>query len=145
MIATLFFGENPRLLLIDILICTIGQGDDFTHCALEIARFVEGSNRIAGTDKLIDKRGLTASSTDFVVEAFAQEPRAATRDIHYFANKIAVNSLYKILEIQVHVVDIRAEFGGKVIAEILRVEMIKVGGRHNKRTAAFRHFGPIYG
>ena len=73
LIATLFFSENPRLLLIDILVCAIGEGDDFTHCALEIARFVERSNRIAGTDKLIDKRGLTASSADFVVKAFAQE------------------------------------------------------------------------
>ena len=52
--------------------------------------------------------------------------------------------MHKVIKVEVNVVDAAGELGRKVVAQILGVEVLKVGICQNKSAPTLGHLDPVY-
>ncbi len=72
---------------------------------------------------------------ELAVETFVNESGTAAGDIHQLADQVGIDACGEILEIEVDVIDARSEFGGKVIPQVFRIQVVEIGARHDKGAA----------
>ncbi len=78
-------------------------------------------------------------------EAAGDETGAAAGDIDQLADQVAVDPLQEVLEVEIEVVDAVAQFGGEVVAQVFRPQMIEIGAGLDEGAARLRHFLTVHG
>ena len=73
------------------------------------------------------------------------EPGAAAGNVDHLADQIRIEPGDEILQVQVDVIRRRAELGGKVVAQVIRVQSIGVGGGHDEGATPLGHLLAVHG
>src|SRR5690606_984460 len=69
----------------------------------------------------------------------------AAGDVYNLAHQIRIHTLDKIFQVQVDIIHGAGQFGGEVITQVFRIQVIEVGARINKGAARFTHLGAVNG
>ena len=144
MFASLFLCHDPGLFIIDELVGAVGHGNDFAHGTLEISGFVQTGNGVTRGNHVVEELGFAAGFTELVIESLAQEASTSAGNVDHLPDEIRVHSLNKIFEVEIHVIDAGAQLCGKVIPEVLGIQMLKIRGGHDEGATALRHLCAIY-
>ena len=119
-------GQRPGRLVGDVGIGLVGQRHNLAQClAVVTALIVRGDLGLGGLE-LCHQCGLAGLRTEHAIESFAYEACTAAGDVHHFAHQIRVYPRHEIVKVQVQIVHGAGELGGKVIAQILRVQMREI-------------------
>ena len=111
------------------------------------AFFVQLGNRVG----LIGKRGVERISgirpglAELAIEFFDHETGTTAGNIHHFTHQVGIDALGEVFQTQVNVVDSAVQFGGEVVTQVFRVQMLQVGVGHNEGAAGFGHFLSVHG
>ena len=74
------------------------------------------------------------------IELLVDKPCASTGDVDDLPNQVGIHPGDKVVQVYFYVVPIVAELGGVVIAQVLWIQMLKIGAGVNKQPATLRHF-----
>ena len=145
LLATLLPGHQPRLVLVDELVGHVRQRHDFANGLVELPLLVESGDLLTRGQEPVHHFRLAATVAEPVVEALAQEPRAAGRYIDDLADHVGIHPLHEVLKIEVDVVYPGAEFGGEIVPQVLRVQVFQVGAGLDEGAATLGHLGAVHG
>ena len=73
------------------------------------------------------------------------EAGAAAGDVDDLAYEVGVHPLHEVLEIEVVVIDGAVELGGEVVAQVRRIQVLKVGRGLDEGAFGLGHLGPFHG
>ncbi len=133
------------MFLVDVLVDLVCQRHDVAHCLAELALLVIIGDGFCAARYCWLRLSSASFSRQFAVEAFVDESGAATGYVDQFADQVGIDTGGEILEVEVDIVDTRAEFGGEVVAQVLRIQMVEIGSRHDKGAARLGHLLTIHG
>src|SRR5690606_28378901 len=66
-------------------------------------------------------------------------------NVHQLAHQVRVDPIGEVFQVQVQVIHAIAELGGKVIAQVLRIQVIQVGAGLDEGAAGFGHLLAVDG
>ena len=79
------------------------------------------------------------------MKTFLDKPGVTTGDVNHFANQVGIDALNEVLGVQIQIINATGEFGGIVIAQVLRVQVLKIRAGSDERPARFGHLFAIDG
>ena len=135
MFLSLLLGQYPGFVFVDILIGHIGQGHDLAHGLTEFAFLVQLGDAVPGVDKGFVQVGIAAMVGEFAVEFLADKSGTATGDVDHLTHQVGVDAQHEVFQVEVDVIDAAGELGGKIVAQVFGIEMIKILARVKKRAA----------
>ena len=92
----------------------------------EFAFFIQISDGFASVHKALIQGWITAFSREESVTFLADESGTTAGNIDHFSHQVAVYPGGKVIKIEVEIINAAGEFGGKVIAQVLRVKVIQI-------------------
>ena len=78
-------------------------------------------------------------------KALADEPGAATGDVHIFSDQIRIDAGGEVLKVEVNVFQAAIQFGGVVIAQALGVEVFEIALGGDEGAARLGHLAAVDG
>ena len=122
----------------------IGQCHDFTHGLAEFAFLVEIGNAWARFLDFAHQHHVVQVGTERAAELL-HEVAGAAGDVDQLADQVGVHSLGEVFQIQVEIIHPAGEFGGEVVAQVLRAQVVQIGAGLDEGAAGLGHFGAVHG
>src|SRR3569833_329397 len=137
--------EETRLLLVEVLVGANGERHEYADREAVLARIIMSRVRLARSDEVSIDLGVRELGGVAALAALVDETCAAARDVDHLADQVGFDPLREIIEVEVEVVDTASQFGGEVIAQVFRVEVVEIAARLDEGPARFRHLLPVHG
>ncbi len=141
----LLFRQLPRRLIGQILVGLIGQCHHLAHGSLVIARLVVIGDGFLLCIGLLIELFIRQHRPKHAVIELVDKAGAAAGDVDQLADQISIDALAEIFQLQINVAQSAAQPGGEIVAQVISVQMIEIGTRHDEGTARFRHLGTVDG
>ena len=131
----------PGFALGDVAVGAVGQGGDLAHRPAHVAAFVAFGEPMPGLGHGCPQSLVLHVRCQQTLEVLADEAGAAGGDIDHLAHQIGVHPLHEVVEIDVHVVAVRRQLGGVVVAQALRIKVVQISAGVDERAPGFGHPG----
>ena len=129
--------QVPRLCVFNVRVGTIGKFHDQPHGASVVAVFVGFGNRFPLIGCILEQ---TAIIRVLGRQAGVLHELGRTRrKVHDFANQVRIDFGDKVLQVQVNVVQLWAQFGRVVVTQPGWVKVFQIRRRFDERALAFGH------
>ena len=139
------FHRLPWLALVKILVRGVRKLADLDDDLVEPTVLIELRNRLARSAALLDERpALGVKRPELALELLLQHLSTARSDVRDLADKVGVDALDEVRQVEVHVVRRPAELRRIVVAERLRRQVVEVRARVHERALRLGHLLAVY-
>ena len=121
-------------MFINILVGLISKAHDVPKRFTVVAILVVQGDGFAGIRKL-RQDWVVSRCCELAIKLFVDKPCAPGGDVDDFSDHIRIHSLHEVIQVDIKVIDTGAHFCGKVIAQVLGIEVIQVGSGIDKGAA----------
>ncbi len=135
--------EDPGRGIFDEPVGTVGQCHHFSHGQVEVTRFVGFRDAVSGIGGIGEQSTVLGIVVRGVLSG--EELGGSAGEVDQFADQVRVHLGGEFFEVEVEVIESRAEFGGVVVSEPCRVEMFQVGRGLDEGAFGLGHFPSIDG
>ncbi len=143
-VTAFLFSHNPWCLFVNIAVRHVGQRHNLTDCFTEFAAFPRFANDRSCVGKGFVQCRIGQFSSQNAVKAFRNKSCVTGSQVHYFVDDIGVNTLNKIFQVQVDIINARREFRGVVVTQTVGIKVFQPGAGFNEGTARLGHLRAVY-
>lgn len=137
------FGEDPRFGVFDEGVGLIGEFHDEAHGFGVVTGVVGLGDGFAGIGGALEEAAIVRVGGG--ESGLFDELGGPAGEVDDFVDQVGIDLGGKFFEVEIDIVEARAEFAGVVVAEGGGVEVLEVGRGFDEGPLAFGHFGPIDG
>ena len=135
----------PWLFSGNIFIGGIGLGHNFADRLAKVTVLEVFGNSLCRATDLIPEFRVFDSGGEHAVIALGNKLGASAGNIDHFAHQVTVDLLLEVFQVEVDIFHRTGEFGGVVVAQVLRIEVVQVTAGIDKGAAGFGHFLAVNG
>src|SRR5690606_20234234 len=113
-VGTLLLGDDPRLVVVDVLVGLVGQRHGQADGGRRIIAFVGLAHRRQRGDEALVLGRVRQRGGQLAVEALGDEAGAAAGEVDELADQIGIHAGAEVGQVQVQVVHTAGGLGGEV-------------------------------